>query len=68
MLTRAAEFNWLQAKSGIFVGTGGRNCEIDRKSTLHVGWRAADYGSADIRGTGPSLTADTIEFGFQQSF
>ena len=46
----------------------GIEYEIDRKSTLYVGWRAADYGSADIRGTGPSLTADTIEFGFQQSF
>ena len=46
----------------------GIEYEIDRKSTLYVGWRAADYGTADIQGVGPSLTADTIEFGFQQSF
>ena len=46
----------------------GIEYEIDRKSTFYVGWRTADYGKPDILGTGPSLTADTIEFGFQQSF
>jgi opacity protein-like surface antigen len=46
----------------------GIEFEVDRKSTFYVGWRAADYGKPDILGTGPSLTADTIEFGFQQSF
>jgi len=46
----------------------GVEFEFNRKSTFYVGWRAADYGTADILGTGPSLTADTIEFGFQQSF
>ncbi len=46
----------------------GVEYEINRKSTLYVGWRAADYGSADLQGSGPALTADTIEFGFKQSF
>ena len=46
----------------------GVEFELNRKSTFYVGWRAADYGKPDILGTGPSLTADTIEFGFQQSF
>ena len=46
----------------------GVEYQINRKSTFYAGWRAADYGSADIEGTGPSLTADTIEFGFQQTF
>ena len=46
----------------------GVEYELNRKSTLYVGWRAADYGSADLQGSGPALTADTIEFGFKQSF
>ena len=46
----------------------GIQYQIDRKSTFYVGWRAADYGTADLQGVGPSLTADTIEFGFQQTF
>ena len=46
--------HWPPTTRGISAGTGELEYEyqIDRKSTLYVGWRAADYGTADLQGSG----------------